>query len=856
MFASSQSGAHICLRCQSKFLKARQFSVSARSVTGSRRFISESRRILATPVKTEQKVYPHGKIRGRKGAKVRESSAVLPVSNLGKPAEIILLKDAELDRSKAEEASPAKAPQGPRKSSKKEILDSVARVSDTVDEASTARAIEELRDSILGRAPRKGESIAQAQHEKLIKALEDGFTSSQLRQYATQKGKNLLVRSVKETEKLPHSDWIAGVTPSDEKHLILSGVVSRKTVSKSQFARLIVERGWQLYVDNAMEIGEIDVYDAQSFLQARNEYGNLILDQIAEARHVKMHALTDKVLRITGSREAATAALNDISQKCLAVQSDKIKLIQRRLPRDQESTSDPSSLSESAPATVANFLSLAARAPIGSHELEVLKSTTGVMAKTLVDKRSQKPYLMVNGYSVQQIDDARRALASMSNLATRSIQLFIAFPKLGSRKGPAQSADSLNYHERRIPRRRNVGDTPRRDSQAENVNLSEQEDVIRTLTRAATEKLVPSPPSATESPVWTSQPERSYASRLGFVFWPKKTNKAAHSFKPAPVFAPGLVHVPPLLTFLSSAAEVAPTRNIISFSFRHDPLLSHQSSKNAKKVITKVKWDSEPLPEIKFDFELDHTGTSEPAILSVHAVTRDTSLCISLPGKPIDYCVTEKHIHKLDHANKSVKGVFTPVINAMKSSIQGSERLRAPPAINIPVPRSWWSQSTNAASLLPTYKTDDLKESHIKAHYRFVGVEHKQVIHFKMNGVQHRITMNEGGKLGAKYTELCVLQPAPEAKSKEGTECREATLRSVIEAGLKMVEMVERAVKQKLKVKESVEKISDTAPAQSIVTGEQSEDEAKPIHESVVGQTSEASEASSVGKQEATAASG
>jgi hypothetical protein len=268
MLTSSQSGAYICLRCQSR--AARQFFDVTRNASRHQRYFLHSTRTFA---KSAKKIYPHGKLRGKKGGEVRESSEVLPLNALGKPTEIIVLRDADIDRSKEEDNDVAKEPQRPKKSSKKAILESVEKGTVAVDETSTIKSIDELRDTILGRQLEQGDNILQEEHDKLAKALEDGFTTKQLRQYATQKGKNLLMRNSKTTGKLPHSDWTPGITPTDERHLIISKLLGRINVAKSKLARMIVERGWQLHLDSTTGVGEVDVYDAQSFMQARDEYG-------------------------------------------------------------------------------------------------------------------------------------------------------------------------------------------------------------------------------------------------------------------------------------------------------------------------------------------------------------------------------------------------------------------------------------------------------------------------------------------------------------------------------------------------------------------------------------------------------
>jgi hypothetical protein len=283
MLPSSQSGVYVCFRCQPQLLRRRAIAAAAFQHA---RFLSQTNRrpvdqtlYKLADKKYGRKIYPHGKLRGKKGGEVRESSETLPVNALGRPAEIILLRDADLDRSKDEDVqandASSKIPVKPRKSSKRDILDSVGQVSVRLDQVSLTKAIEELRDTTLKRQTQKGDHITQEEKDKLMFRLSEGFSATHLNHYARggKKGKNLLVRTVKQSQHLPYSDWRPGVSPPDKKHLILSGHAGSASISKDKLARIIIERGWQLHTDNIMEIGEIDVYDAQSFLKARDEYG-------------------------------------------------------------------------------------------------------------------------------------------------------------------------------------------------------------------------------------------------------------------------------------------------------------------------------------------------------------------------------------------------------------------------------------------------------------------------------------------------------------------------------------------------------------------------------------------------------
>lgn len=123
--------------------------------------------------------------------------------------------------------------------------------------------------------------------------------------------------------------------------------------------------------------------------------GTLILDQISEQRHVKMEALTENVLRITGDKDAAMEALGDISQKCLAVSSESIPMI--KVKATFTPGNDPPKfeiLPASSNPNTSGIISLAARNGISQSDLSLLNATTGAMAKPGFIKHPPQVYLI------------------------------------------------------------------------------------------------------------------------------------------------------------------------------------------------------------------------------------------------------------------------------------------------------------------------------------------------------------------------------------------------------------------------------------------------------------------------------
>jgi hypothetical protein len=107
-----------------------------------------------------------------------------------------------------------------------------------------------------------------------------------------------------------------------------------------------------------------------------------------------MQAINEKVLRITGDREACMAALGDISQRCLTVHSELLRLISR--PKDKTAAplkpAKPANAPTSSPLDSedeqksSGLISPAACAGVGRTDLNILKSTTGVTVKFIHDK--------------------------------------------------------------------------------------------------------------------------------------------------------------------------------------------------------------------------------------------------------------------------------------------------------------------------------------------------------------------------------------------------------------------------------------------------------------------------------------
>jgi hypothetical protein len=290
--------------------------------------------------------------------------------------------------------------------------------------------------------------------------------------------------------------------------------------------------------------------------------------------------------------------------------------------------------------------------------------------------------------------------------------------------------------------------------------------------------------------LWDAPSSPSYSTRLGFVFESDASPRAAEEkgYQANRLFVPGLVHHSPLLSFLSNTSTVSDTsRNIISFIYRHDPpLAAPGTSPKARKqlVFGKAKGF---LPEIRFDFALAaHKGKS-PTLDGIHATIKDNSYSVALPDKPIDFNVAERCAPKVHIQKEETKQFFATIVEEMIASIKGEARLRAQSTLEVPIPCSWTSPSHGKQFGL--WGADPFKASHLKTRYRFIGVEHRQTVTFEREGRAYEFTTVEGGKLGARYSELSVLGD----KAGVAEEQRDQSLTKAFDVGFEMVDLVDRA---------------------------------------------------------------
>lgn len=282
MLKTPQSlGANVCLRCELRFLR--------RALRGSTPFKHRSAHISTTAQRYEEPqptqkqrfrydrtysedggeiykhIYPHGRIRGRKGKEVREETAQLEVKSLGEPSEIIVLKEAGFDRQdQVDKTDIEKQDKGKenaeRSISSQDILRSIEDQKRTPTQTAINADIEALRRSVMTFPDERTDQQSAARFSKVRDKLAESYSQKQLLGYldhikpwkttSFEHSKALMDASPVEarSEWIPSRHSTATRLPLRQE-IFPKSLSSRRTIKKIDLARLIVGHCWNIRVE-------------------------------------------------------------------------------------------------------------------------------------------------------------------------------------------------------------------------------------------------------------------------------------------------------------------------------------------------------------------------------------------------------------------------------------------------------------------------------------------------------------------------------------------------------------------------------------------------------------------------------
>jgi len=281
MFSLQSGRVAICLRCQAKALlqAGRSCQPLALSEVRRSRFhtsLSSLEQANALPLSQtirnsessqhgdrykNKRLFIRGKLRGKKGREVREDTAALPVHSLGKPAEVIILRDAGIEREEDTEALPTFETSGPsQRLSKEEILASLAQDKRTSSQAEVDEQILALRPTNT-RDGHISSTIRKQDCEALHRALVDGFTSEQLKNHLKQNPPDAELPPVA-GKRAAFAPWRPG-TSSIERALSLkyrTAIGGTSLSPKQKFATRIIQELWHIDIaQDVNSVGELEI---------------------------------------------------------------------------------------------------------------------------------------------------------------------------------------------------------------------------------------------------------------------------------------------------------------------------------------------------------------------------------------------------------------------------------------------------------------------------------------------------------------------------------------------------------------------------------------------------------------------
>ncbi|KAI9790337.1 MAG: hypothetical protein M1835_001011 [Candelina submexicana] len=329
MFASTSTGGSICFRCHLRLTRAcltpkRSGKSAQRTVLSPQARPNTTQTIAAAEPPAERpphgrpnNAHPLGRLRGSRGNYVRAQSASLDALSLGVPSEVIILRDAKIDRSST--PKPTGEDEVVGSLSAAEILSSFEAEKELISPEETNNNIDKHRPADTKKVLRRSD------FNDLAKELHDGFTFSQLSHYLEDLEFDENLRAVrsslrpKHTEEpaiLERSAWTLGVTPF-AGHKFDSGRYNDSVdlTRKENLAIRVLRDGWDIKIKEEIEsIGELELRLRPQKLSLLVNGHRAFLKDFAERYNAKIDVSKSRgVVRVTADQVTATTISRNIN---------------------------------------------------------------------------------------------------------------------------------------------------------------------------------------------------------------------------------------------------------------------------------------------------------------------------------------------------------------------------------------------------------------------------------------------------------------------------------------------------------------------------------------------------------------
>ncbi|KAF2101276.1 hypothetical protein NA57DRAFT_72718 [Rhizodiscina lignyota] len=772
-------GASICLQCQFRIWRRtlaaskthpKRFRVSSHnslfSTTAYHNDSAERQDVLETKAtihrssftKKFKVLYPHGRIRGRRGKEVVEDSAPLDIESLGEPSEIIVLKEADFDEPQKQEKgnrtdsepSTVGAKDDHASVSTEEILRSIKDDTTAPSQDAVNKHLDTLRSQMSPRDVASSKTLSWAEYVTLRSKIFESYSAKQLLGYTTyiqkktSRGKDTHAasRANKKELRIVRSQWVPGRS-SWTHRLPLEDTGKEKMLlsKKAVLVDVVLRSYWNIEVEN--EFGQLELRGQRWQLELLNAgEAPTIPNEISERHQVYIDSARDPnltVLRINGSRKAAQAAADEIESILAnaATETLSIHLASKWLEAYKDFLPD----------TLSNSKIRNAIAPFRA---------SFTSSKQLAGK------ITIYGLSETDMQDARRAILNLLPLHRGTVmnelvhtgEPTVDLPKM------AIEREFLPYYAREWEYRDAMQSTgvERPDPQLLKDRATlDSEDLTRfhdlLMSECSYEK--PSkvdPFSAWKE--WENSPDTVVSARLGRAVTlrnsPSGPGSSTETSQIHGIHSQFLQSVPyqfRLLSFLEdhqrdSGREIErPSTRELIFHYIPSPWAE----------VSQEGFRPERFPTVQVNFastQLDET----PRFADVSAELMNDNFDVSLRGIPSDVRFTKRVSLMLKRAT------LRPFITAIEDSIAAGEVLRAPESVGLHVPLSLRRRLDTSRIPNPQHEWDAGYKEQVP--YLFAGVEHKQTAHFEFHGFPLQYIMVEGGRTGGRRSEV-VLECSP-----------------------------------------------------------------------------------------------
>ncbi|KAI9653758.1 MAG: hypothetical protein M1821_006953 [Bathelium mastoideum] len=751
MYSPLTSPETICLRCCIRLSRQARLGQTRRHfrkiTTASQNFKSPEEggkarksfiRYTGGDKRSKKKIY------GRLGDERVEESAKLRIDSLGKPSEVIVMRDTdseEAPKKLAWRSVMLKDESRKARLSQEKIVEMVESEGDALSQGQINTNIDSLRDS-MGGGLNTPISVSKSEYEDVYDILYKGYTAEQLEAYLQSAASAKEAPSRNSSQQsifLSKSIWKPGESPSTVRLPIEEDSeiqLSEQKTPKGTLVTKLMRDHWRVHVhDTENLIGELEIKIRPWQLALLRLGEPSYLEQIRDRRKARFETISGKdfaIIRITTDLRTARNTVRDFVELLSGIQSKRIDLASfKKWLSDLSDNERPSSL-------------------FSQRHLKVIENYTGTSIQV-----AGRETVVLNGIKQTDIEDAQRMLIPLlqhhKRISSNTIfdkgngGLIRSFVPYSGRPFFQETALLSRWAK---PLSRSTPETPKANDRTE--SLSEQN-------TASMEKFMPKllkdlsreVPKGAErlGEFWDPMPATKISAKIGHALYPHFPEKKTSFLK----------HRPNSDTALKSA-------NLKGLVFSPDssgflPYLRHLDppdkgwSTSLKVTLTPSPFTKEghgaglKYPEVSLYFKVRPDSLEFAGIFATLDQSRTHVL---LPSKTTDVQLEKKWLLKGSKTLMANSAVRQFCSELQRTYSQGNSKLRAPLSIILPIPRSVVEPSVlkkTKKGKVKTYKP-------VRVEYMFATLEQHQTLEFKFGEHKLEYTSVEAGRIGGSYNQL------------------------------------------------------------------------------------------------------